>query len=246
MTSNNIVKIVLFSGGIASFEVGRLVLEKYAKENIRFWFFDTLTEDDSLYNFVDQCEDFLGIEIERFCDGRNIWEVFRDERFIGNSRVPLCNRVLKRELLERKLKQEFPSKNLILFLGYEYYEKERMEKAKNKWNKNGYQVSFPLAEKEHQEKEVLISKLNDYGLTIPKLYDLGFKHNNCGGACVRAGINQWLLLLELFPERYLWHERQEQQIREYLNKDVAILRDRTGGVTKPLTLRELRLRRNGK
>lgn len=223
-----------------------MVLEKYAKENIRFWFFDTLTEDDSLYNFVDQCEDFLGIEIERFCDGRNIWEVFRDERFIGNSRVPLCNRVLKRELLERKLKQEFPSKNLILFLGYEYYEKERMEKAKNKWNKNGYQVSFPLAEKEHQEKEVLISKLNDYGLTIPKLYDLGFKHNNCGGACVRAGINQWLLLLELFPERYLWHERQEQQIREYLNKDVAILRDRTGGVTKPLTLRELRLRRNGK
>lgn len=222
------------------------MLEKYGKENVKFWFFDTLIEDESLYRFLDQCEDFLGITIERFSDGRNFWEVFRDERFIGNSRVPLCNRVLKRELLEKKLKHEFPFNNVILFLGYEYTETDRMEKAKFKWNEKGYDVSFPLASAPHQEKVDLINKLQKYGLEIPRLYDLGFKHNNCGGACVRAGINQWQLLLELFPERYLWHERQEQKIRNYLNKDVAILRDRTGGVTKPLTLRKLRLRTNGK
>jgi 3'-phosphoadenosine 5'-phosphosulfate sulfotransferase (PAPS reductase)/FAD synthetase len=246
LTSNNKDKIVLFSGGIASFEVGRRVLEKFDKDNIKFWFFDTLTEDEGLYKFLNQCEKYLGIQIQRFSDGRNIWEVFRDERFIGNSRVPLCNRVLKRELLERTLCEVYPSKNLILFLGYEYNEKKRMEIAQKKWNEKGYKVSFPLSKPPYLSRKKLIENVESCGLEIPRLYKLGFTHNNCGGACVQAGIKQWLLLLEHFPERYLWHEKQEMQTRNYLDKDVAILRDRTGGKTRPLSLHELRLRTKGK
>ena len=204
-----------------------------------------MTEDEGLYKFLNQCESYLDIKIERFSDGRNIWEVFRDERFIGNSRVPLCNRVLKRELLERKLRESYPSKNVVLFLGYEYDEKSRMEIAQNKWNEKGYEVSFPLSEPPYLNQEDLIDNIEECGLVIPRLYRLGFTHNNCGGACVQAGIKQWLLLLKLFPERYLWHEKQELQTRNHLEKDVAILRDRTGGKTKPLTLLELRLRTNG-
>ena len=44
------------------------------------------------------------------------------------------------------------------------------------------------------------------------------------------------------PERYAEHEREEESLREYLDKDVAILRDVRGGETKPLTLRNFRLR----
>ena len=44
------------------------------------------------------------------------------------------------------------------------------------------------------------------------------------------------------PERYAYHETKEQEFREFVDKDVAILRDRTGGTTKPFTLTQLRER----
>jgi hypothetical protein len=81
------------------------------------------------------------------------------------------------------------------------------------------------------------------GIEPPRLYRLGFAHNNCGGFCVKAGQGHFALLLEAMPERYAYHERREQELRDHLGKDVAILRDRHGGETRPLTLREFRERR---
>jgi hypothetical protein len=80
------------------------------------------------------------------------------------------------------------------------------------------------------------------GLDIPSLYLDGFPHNNCGGGCVKAGQGHFRLLLAKRPEVFAEWERNEQEIREHLGKDVAILRDRRGGKTAPLTLRELRER----
>ena len=39
---------------------------------------------------------------------------------------------------------------------------------------------------------------------------------------------------------YAHHEEEEQSLRAYLDKDVAILRDRRGGQTLPLTLLDFR------
>ncbi len=69
-------------------------------------------------------------------------------------------------------------------------------------------------------------------------------HNNCGGVCVRGGQKHWRHLLEVFPDRYAEAEEREQQLRAELG-DVAILRERRGGVSRPLTLTELRQRVRG-
>ena len=84
-----------------------------------------------------------------------------------------------------------------------------------------------------------------HGIRPPRLYELSFPHNNCGGFCVRAGQAQFRKLLEVFPDRYRQHEAEEADLRAYLDKDVAILRDRRGGQTKPLTLRDFRARLEG-
>jgi hypothetical protein len=47
------------------------------------------------------------------------------------------------------------------------------------------------------------------GLTRPRLYDLGFAHNNCGGFCVKAGEGHFALLLRTLPEVFAHHEAQE-------------------------------------
>jgi hypothetical protein len=44
------------------------------------------------------------------------------------------------------------------------------------------------------------------------------------------------------PERFAVWEEREQEMREFLGKDVAILRDRSNKQSRPLTLRELRER----
>lgn len=79
------------------------------------------------------------------------------------------------------------------------------------------------------------------GLRTPRLYDDGFGHNNCFGACVRAGKRQWLHLLKVAPDRFAVAEAEEEKLRRRLG-NVAILRERRGGVSFPLPLRELRRR----
>jgi 3'-phosphoadenosine 5'-phosphosulfate sulfotransferase (PAPS reductase)/FAD synthetase len=243
LASNSITHIVLFSGGLSSFESARRVIARFGSKNVRLWFFDTQIEDEDLYRFLDESEKNLGVSIERFTEGRNPWQIFHDERFIGNSRADLCSKILKRQYLERLLSKNFPKRSKVkLYFGLDWTETHRMEALKPRWAEKGYQAVFPLSWKPLLTPNDLKEIPRSMGIEIPLLYRLGFTHNNCGGACVKAGIKQWSQLWTLFPDRYRWHEKNELRIRRYLRKDVSILRDRTNGVTKPLTLRKLRLR----
>ncbi|WP_432983201.1 hypothetical protein [Dactylosporangium sp. CA-233914] len=67
------------------------------------------------------------------------------------------------------------------------------------------------------------------------------EHYNCFGACVRAGQRQWRHLLDIAPDRFAAAEAEEERLRSTLG-DVAILRERRNGVSRPLPLRELRRR----
>jgi hypothetical protein len=70
---------------------------------------------------------------------------------------------------------------------------------------------------------------------------MGFSHNNCGGFCIKAGQGHFKLLLEKMPERYAYHERKEQELRDYLGKDVSIMSKVTNYEKRRYTLRDLRL-----
>lgn len=59
---------------------------------------------------------------------------------------------------------------------------------------------------------------------------------------MKAGQGQFVHLLRTMPDRYAAWEREEQALRQHLGKNVSILRDRTGGTVRPLTLAELRER----
>jgi hypothetical protein len=84
--------------------------------------------------------------------------------------------------------------------------------------------------------------MRERGLEPSESYDEGFAHDNCGGFCIKQGQRGFINLLAKRPGNYRYHEDKEQEFREMVGKDVSILRDRTGGTTKPLTLRVLRER----
>ena len=103
-------------------------------------------------------------------------------------------------------------------------------------------VNAPLCTPPYLGKRDLMRSALENGIAPPRLNRDGFPHNNCGGFCIKAGQAQFKLLLKKFPERYAFHEQKERELRNYLGKDVTILREMRDGEFFSLTLEALRHR----
>lgn len=230
--------VITISGGKGSAVAGKLHVEDHGCIPVLL-FADTKGEHPDLWRFLGESAEWIGGDLTILRDGRDIWQVFRDSRMIGNTRLSVCSRVLKQEPTAAWLQEHTDPASTPVVLGIGSFESHRVAAIER--NYLPWRASFPLIEHGTTAAEV-DAMLAAAGIEQPDLYRAGFAHNNCAGACVRAGQGQWVQLLEYDPARYAHEEAQEQSLREYLGKDVAILRDRRGGTTKPLTLRALRER----
>ncbi|MCV9885121.1 hypothetical protein [Metabacillus halosaccharovorans] len=79
-----------------------------------------------------------------------------------------------------------------------------------------YTVAIEKAEKENNELAKLLVENNVYG----------FSHANCGGRCVRGGLQHYATLYALWPDQYKEQEEMETRFNEYFKKDkfVTILK----------------------
>ena len=200
-------------------------------------FADTLIEDEGTYAFIDAGAKALGLEVTRIADGRTPFEVFRDKRFLGNSRVDPCSLILKRELLAKWHKAAAEEGPITVVVGLDWTELDRLERFRERIT---HPVLAPLYEF-GIDKPAVHQMVADAGLPEQRLYQLGMPHANCGGGCVKMGQSGWELLYRAMPERYARWEAEEETLRDMLG-DVSILRDRTGGESRPLPLREFRER----
>lgn len=231
--------VVFYSGGLASFLAAHRVIDRYGADDVVLLFTDTGVEDDDLYRFLEESSAALGVPVTRLADGRTIWQVFADEKFLGNNRVPLCSRILKNEIAARWVGEHFDPAETVLHFGIDWTEEHRLPRVARQWA--GWACDSPLLWEPVTEKDAARAILAALDVRIPRLYRLGSTHNNCGGLCVRAGQGAFAWAYRAIPEVYAEWERQEAALREQLG-DVAILRDRRGGDTKPLTLAVLRKR----
>jgi hypothetical protein len=226
--------VVLFSGGIASWAAARRLADQGREMTLLFT--DTMTEDEDLYRFLDEAAADIGAPLVKVSDGRDIWQVFKDERFLGNTRVDPCSRVLKREKSREWLAENAPDASVVI--GFDWTEVHRLERSRKAWAPRV--VEAPMTEPPYRLRAELIADLEARGIRPPRLYGLGFEHNNCGGGCVKAGRSHFVQLLQVFPARYAEWEANEEDVRQHIGADVSILRDRRDGDTRPMTLRLLR------
>jgi hypothetical protein len=215
-------------------------IERHGRDNVRLLFTDTAMEDEDLYRFLDDSERQLGVPLIRLKDGRTPWDVFREKRMLGNTRIDLCSRVLKREMSQRWLAENAPGATLVF--GIDWEETHRFDGLSARYGAQGYTVEAPMIESPWMTKAQVMAWMKQCGLEPPRLYGMGAAHNNYGGFCVRAGHGHFAWLLKAMPDRYREHEANEADLRERLGKDVSILRDREWGETRPMTLREFRER----
>lgn len=240
--------LVMFSGGIGSWAAAKRVVAKHGKQNVILLFTDVkgftqnehVGEDLDTYRFLNDAAKNLGVELIKITEGRDIWEVFKDKRFLGNSRLASCSHELKQKPARAWLEKHFTPEQVTVYLGIDWSEIHRLPAIEK--NYLPYTVLAPLCEKPYLNKSQLIQMAKLENLQPPRLYEMGFSHNNCGGGCVRAGQGQFKHLLQIMPERYAVWEQKEKEMQHFLEKNVTILKETVRGETKNLSLTELRQR----
>lgn len=213
--------IIFFSGGKSSFTVADYVKNKYPEDNIVLYFTDTLWEDEDLYRFIYEASDKLELPLLYHCAGINPLELMVKQKFMFNSRVGNCSKYLKMDVAsnflkkgiappieywhnESYLKSDDIKENATLYFGIGFDESHRSKAIKHNWQP--FTVEFPLIDNVLDNDEVL----KRYDIEQPKLYKMGFVHNNCMGRCVKAGKGHFRNLLE--TNKPLFEELMEQEI----------------------------------
>ena len=240
--------IVMFSGGIGSWATAKKVAAKHGTENLVLLFSDVkgnsenvnIGEDEDTYRFIREAAENVGAELITVSDGRNIWEVFRDKKFLGNSRLANCSHVLKQKPARDWLDANCDPDQTTVYVGIDWSEIHRLPSIVR--NYLPYKAEAPLTESPYLDKKDLIQWAESEGLKAPRLYELGFAHNNCGGGCVRAGQAQFKKLLDVMPERFAEWEHQESLLQDQLG-DVSILKETVNGEVKRLPLTVIRQRK---
>lgn len=240
--------LVMYSGGVGSFHAALRVKERMAEgDTLHLLFSDTKIEDPDLYRFLLEGAHYLGVQLTVLQDGRTPWQVFRDVKFIGNSRIDPCSRILKRDIIRKYIEETFQPETSVVHLGIDWTERHRLDKAQP--HRVPWRVEAPMTEEPYLDKEQMLTQMESLGIKRPRLYDMGFPHNNCGGFCVKAGHAHFKLLLQKLPEVYQQHVLEEELTREVLGKDVTVLRCRRNtsralndGKPMPLSLTDFKQR----
>lgn len=226
--------VAFFSGGVSSYLAAKRAVQKYGADNTVLLFTDTMIEDEDLHRFLGEAAGKLGAMLVKIADGRDPWKVFQDKRYVGNTRASVCSIELKVKPAQKWVK-EHCTENTVLVFGIDEFEAHRVGPIAKNWSP--HECWFPLVENptSYRERE---RELADDGLKRPRLYDMGFAHNNCGGFCVKAGQSHFATLYRTIPERYAHHAKKEREAIDSGINHSGIIRVMTDGVTKYLPLDE--------
>jgi hypothetical protein len=234
--------VLSLSGGAASAVAADRAIARYGRENVLLWMANTSFEDADLWRFVEDCmQRWTGI-LFTGCDGRTPLEIAEWKQIIPSSHIAPCSYALKIKPFRDWLAQQEKPLTVLLELGWN--EQQRMAAPRKHYEAiEGVSVDYPLMW-QPLEFRPYQEVVQAWGIEPPRMYAMGFSHNNCGGRCVKQGIREWQRLAVHFPERFAemrdWE--QAQRAKGGARANYAMLTDRRGGIKKPLTLLELEQR----
>lgn len=254
--STEVKHVVSVSSGAASAYLWHLVLKEHP--DAIGVFADVNGEDEDNYRFLKEVHAHVGGELAWLDnDGKTIWDVFRETRYLGNSMVDTCSRELKRIPIRKWLEANCDPDNTVMHIAVDWTEAHRIPAIREGWLSDrdgpyrspigrGWQTAFWMNDRTLDKNHVL-DWLKEIGIRPPALTEQGWPHANCRGGCVRAGHGQWAALRVYRPDDFAHWEANETEFREWIKKDVAIARDRrkdngNDGKAVPLPLPELRRR----
>lgn len=190
--------IVGFSGGLASAVTAEVVARANPRNTILLYH-DTKTEPPDNDRFRKEVADHIGLPITEDSDGRDIWQVFKDEGMLGNGRNTMCSRILKQERSLAFIKAHMPA---ILYLGFTVEEWRRAQRSHARYATKGIPVRFPLIEQKISKDECEHRVVKCWGIEKPQMYEWA-DHANCI-PCVKGKKAYWGLIYMF--ERDAWEK----------------------------------------
>lgn len=233
--------LVSLSGGLASAIAAERLIERYGRDAVGLWFADTLYEDEDLYRFLGDVMARWGGLLYWFTDGRTPLEVAAEKKLIPCNMAAPCSYELKVKPY-RQFIQAMPLLPVVC-IGLDHWEKKRLKSVKASYAAavSAATVEYPLLWEIETRPFTEVCR-QDWNIEPPRLYTLGFKHNNCGGRCVRQGAGEWQRLGRFFPERYAGCEEweEEQRAKGGARARRSFASHTSKGVKLPYTLAEIR------
>ena len=234
--------VVMFSGGAGSAVAAARVVERHGPNSVVLLCADTRSEADDWRPFVDAAAAHIGARLVILDAGRDIWELALEQRAVPRQGMDFCSRLLKREPLAAWCRENAP--DAVQHFGFTWDEAHRFERVRARsrapvdapclWDVPPFR---PL-----DKAQVLTIVAGWADVPTPHAYHLGLPHNNClRYGCVRGGQGYWERLSRLAPDAYRRAEVGEERVRAVAG-DYAVLRERVGGVSRPLPLRVFRER----
>jgi 3'-phosphoadenosine 5'-phosphosulfate sulfotransferase (PAPS reductase)/FAD synthetase len=232
--------VVMFSGGKGSWAAAKRAADRYGTDQVVLLFADTTVEDDDTYRFLKDAAENIGSELVVVADGRDPFTVFKDNRWLGNSRLAHCSTELKVKPCREWLDANAPE-DAVLVVGIDWTEIHRMPAIERGWSPRP--VWAPMTEEPYLDPAAMLNWLREEGITPPSAYDQGFPHANCmAQGCVKGGQAYWRNIYMRRPAVFASTEKKEQELRAYLGTDVSMLKEVRSGTTTVLPLTELRRR----
>lgn len=175
-------------------------------------------------------------ELTWLVEGRDPWEVFRDRKFLGNSRIDPCSKILKRDFLAAWLEVHANKETDIVCVGIGPDERHRYDLLAKRQLAAGWRYEAPLLDTIEGEIGAF-TYLSKAGIERPRLYRKNYIHNNCGGFCIKGGHAHYQNRFHSDPERYAYDAMMERKLASFLGKPVTVLADRANdNIKKPMSL----------
>lgn len=218
--------IAWWSGGVTSAVTCKICIDLYGVENVRVIFIDTKNEHEDTARFKVDCEKWYNIDIETIsCIGEkydNIQEVWEHYLSLNIAHGAICSSELKRDV---RKKWERKNKYKHQAFGFDVDEVNRAKGiTKNHSHTNPI---FPLLMYGYNKKQC-IGIVEDAGIELPIMYQLGFHNNNCfGTGCVQGGIGYWQKMKIDFPDKFDKMAEMEHKLTDERGEPVTMLKDQS-------------------
>lgn len=206
------MKVCWFSGGVSSFIACYL-----AKDVDKIIYTSVANQHPDTDRFLRDAERILGkIDIISSTRYQSVDDVIMKTRCINTPFGAPCTRFLKREV-RKEWEKSNPDHHIYVW-GFDSSEEKRANRLVE--SMPDYEHEFPLIEHgiTKEEAHAICERL---GIRRPKMYDMGYRNNNCVG-CVKGGMGYWNKIRVDFPEVFERRAKEERMIGHSCIKGVFL------------------------
>ena len=188
--------VIWFSCGAASAVAAKLAISQYGKKNTVIARCVVREEHPDNDRFAKDCEEWFGIPITNLINEKydgSIYQVFDKRGYISGIHGAPCTLHLKKDV-----RTDFQKPTDKHIFGYCAEEQGRWDDF---LDANNIDAESPLIDRGLEHSDCL-ALIQDTGIRLPVMYELGYQHNNCIGCVKATGQGYWNKIREDFPEAF--------------------------------------------